>query len=132
MFRKTWIVDTIYGFGFFYTITNVIAFAFYTIFAILYAVDIWNGAVRCDGREVVFDSDGNLVTNYIDKGTYNYGEQSILPGSVHDVYDKGSWDKQMKQEGYKTRYNFDFPFLLDGNSKLWDKKVDLNKGVGYK
>ena len=41
--------------------------------------------VNSDGREVVFDCYGNVITDYPDKGTFNYANPASKEHTVYDV-----------------------------------------------
>ena len=80
--------------------------------------------VNEDGREVVINSNNEVIKNYPDKGTFNYVNgnmgSSILFGG-HKLYDMDPYERLMKEKKITTikRDNGD---IFNGNSASWNKK----------
>jgi hypothetical protein len=74
-----------------------------------------------DGRELVFASNKDLVTNRLDKGTYNYVDGNVFTSipliGGHWNYDMAPYNAQMKGERLKLAVNWDY--LFRGNSHTW-------------
>jgi hypothetical protein len=93
--------------------------------------------VNGDGRELVFDKDGKVVSTYPDKGTFNYVDgwllNSINFGPVviggHAKYDMKTYDTLMASLNLNTKKKFYIDILspFKENSKYWD---DIEKGKG--
>jgi hypothetical protein len=84
-----------------------------------------------DGRELVFDRNGNLISSYPDGGTFNYVDATLLnsainigpiilggPNGGHKLYDMNPYDRLMNTMGISPvkRSYYD---LIRGNTAYW-------------
>ncbi len=78
--------------------------------------------VHRDGREVVFDSDEKVVLDILDKGTFNYGEQTLISTlfGLHRSADVEPYNRHMKNIGARVKHRFDLLLGMLGNSELWE------------
>lgn len=78
--------------------------------------------VSRDGREVVFDSDENVVLDILDKGTFNYGRQTLAGTlfGLHRSADVEPYNRHMKNIGAKVKHRFDLLLGMLGNSRIWE------------
>lgn len=78
--------------------------------------------VSRDGREVVFDSDENVVLDILDKGTFNYGRQTLASTlfGLHRSADVEPYNRHMKNIGARVKHRFDLLLGMLGNSRIWE------------
>lgn len=73
-----------------------------------------------DGREAIFDANGNVLNYGINRGTYNYGAPSVNPASNHSRYDMEPFFRQYQKFPWYRAY---IPNFKDYNKNGGNEEI---------